>query len=312
MPSEAAIVFFLSHPHALNNPGFAKPQNNPCRAACAIYQYVLKFPASNPEDNIDISDAASIIDIMVELTRKQREMEQRTSEILRVARPILISEGFLALSMDRVASQMEYAKGTIYNHFPNKEEIVLALAAESMELRRKLFERAVRNGGEARTRMMGLGAACEFFTQHCTDDFALEQWVRNQGIWDKSTEQRQNLIRQCEGRCMELVSSIVRDALVENTLQLPDTLTAEELVFGFWAINYGSQILTHTSPSLPALGINNPANAIRIHCCTLLNGFNWRPHMDYATYTHEMANLLRQLVPMFWTIKNEPLATTNT
>ncbi|MCU0710905.1 MAG: TetR/AcrR family transcriptional regulator [Pirellula sp.] len=64
---------------------------------------------------------------MVELTRKQRELERRAAEILAVAKPILINEGFQALSMDRVAAQMEYAKGTIYNHFPNKEEIVLAL-----------------------------------------------------------------------------------------------------------------------------------------------------------------------------------------
>lgn len=248
---------------------------------------------------------------MVELTRKQREMEQRTLEILRVARPILISEGFQGLSMDRVAAQMEYAKGTIYNHFPNKEEIVLALAVESMELRRKLFDCADGLGEKSRLRMMGLGAACEFFTQHCTDDFVVEQWVRNQSVWDKSTEQRQNLIRQCEGRCMEIVSGIVRDGLQEKVLQLPSTLSAEELVFGFWAINYGSQILTHTSPSLPALGINNPANAIRIHCCTLLNGFHWMPIMDYATYSAEMTTLTDRLTPMFWTIKNELFTSRN-
>ena len=126
---------------------------------------------------------------MVELTRKQREMERRTSEILRVARPILITEGVQGLSMDRVASQMEYAKGTIYNHFPNKEEIVLALAVESMELRRNLFEQSAFVAGPARFRMMALGAACEFFTSHCTDDFLVEQCIRNHSIWDKSSVQ---------------------------------------------------------------------------------------------------------------------------
>jgi AcrR family transcriptional regulator len=241
---------------------------------------------------------------MVELTRKQREIEQRTREILRVARPMLISNGFQGLSMDRVASQMEYAKGTIYNHFPNKEDIVLALAVQSMELRRELFERASASVELPRLRMMSLGAACEFYTQHCTEEFALEQWIRNQGIWDKSTEQRQNLIRQCEGRCMEIVAAIVHAAIVNNDLQLPDTMSAEEFVFGFWAINYGSQILTYTSPSLPALGINSPANAIRIHCCTLLNGFHWQPLMDYVTYSQQMANLMERLTPIFWNIKN--------
>jgi AcrR family transcriptional regulator len=248
---------------------------------------------------------------MVELTRKQREIEKRTAEILRVARPILIAEGFQGLSMDRVAAQMEYAKGTIYNHFPNKEEIVLALAVESMELRRSLFELSSIIDGPARLRMMALGSACEFFTQHCTDDFVLEQWVRNQGIWDKSSEKSQNLIRECEGRCMAIVAGIVCDAIDSNELTLPDTLSPEELVFGFWAINYGSQILTFTSPSLPSLGINNPANAIRIHCCTLLNGFDWQPYMAQSRYFQEMDSLIERLQPRYWALKNEQKQRTN-
>ena len=265
---------------------------------------MFKNLGENADYSIDISDAASIIDIMAELTRKQREIEHRTSEILRVARPILISEGFQGLSMDRVASQMEYAKGTIYNHFPNKEEIVLALVAESMEIRRSLFEQSGIIQGPARLRMMALGIACEFYTQHCADDFAVEQWVRQQGIWDKSSEKRQNLIRQCEGQCMGIVAGIVRDSIIRQELVLPESLGAEELVFGFWAITYGSQVLSHTSPSLPSLGISNPANAIRIHCCTLLNGFQWNPIMDYARSIQESEALAEKLFPVFCSIKN--------
>ena len=242
---------------------------------------------------------------MVELTRKQREMERRTSEILRVARPILITEGVQGLSMDRVASQMEYAKGTIYNHFPNKEEIVLALAVESMELRRNLFEQSAFVAGPARFRMMALGAACEFFTKHCTDDFLVEQCIRNQSIWDKSSEQRQNLIRKCEGQCMGIVAGIVRDAVSRNELVIPQSLTPEELVFGFWAINYGRQILTNSSPSLPAIGINDPFNAIRVHCCTLLNGFGWQPTMMLTEYMKTMSQMSETLHPKFWSLKNQ-------
>jgi AcrR family transcriptional regulator len=265
---------------------------------------MFKNLGGNAPPTLDNSDAASIIDSMVELTRKQREIELRTSEILRVARPILIADGFRGLSMDRLAFQMEYAKGTIYNHFKNKEEIVLALVAESMEIRRSLFEQSGIIQGPARLRMMALGVACEFYTQHCTDDFAMEQWVRQQGIWDKSSEKRQNLIRQCEEQCMGIVAGIVRDAVLRQELVLPESLGAEELVFGFWAINYGSQVLSHTSPSLPSLGISNPASVIRIHCCTLLNGFQWNPVMDYARSNQESEALAEKLFPVFWTIKN--------
>lgn len=265
----------------------------------------MQFAAKKEFIALAIIDASSIIDGMVELTRKQRELESRSLEILRVARPILIAEGFQGLSMDRVASQMEYAKGTIYNHFPNKEEIVLALAVESMELRRRLFEQSASVSGTSRMRMMALGAACEFFTQHCTDDFLVEQCIRNQSIWDKSSEQRQILIRQCEGQCMGIVAGIVRDAVNWNELTIPESLTPEEFVFGFWAINYGSQILTYSSPSLSAIGINDPFNAIRVHCCTLLNGFNWQPTMMIAVYNESIANLKQMLHPKFWSLKNE-------
>jgi len=262
-------------------------------------------PARKEDKPLAFFDIAPIIDIMVKLTRKQKEMEFRTSEILRVSRQILIAEGFQGLSMDRVASQMEYAKGTMYNHFPNKEEIVLALAVESMTLRRNLFEQSAIVKGPARFRMMALGAACEFFTQHCTDDFLVEQCIRNQSIWDKSSEQRQNLIRQCEGECMGIVAAIVRDAVALKELVIPESLTPEELVFGFWAINYGSQILTYSSPSLPAIGINDPRNAIRVHCCTLLNGFAWQPVMMHAEYNDHMLKLNETLQSKFWSLKNQ-------
>ena len=213
--------------------------------------------------------------------------------------------------MDRVASQMEYAKGTIYNHFPNKEEIVLALAVQSMELRRSLFEMSASISVPSRQRMMALGSACEFFTQHCTEDFLVEQCIRNQNIWEKSSEQRQNLIRQCEGQCMGTVAGIVRDAIAQHELVIPKSLTPEEFVFGFWAINYGSQILTYSSPSLPAIGINDPFNAIRVHCCTLLNGFNWQPIMSIEEYGEAMKSINETLQPKFWSQKNNQNYATN-
>ncbi len=240
---------------------------------------------------------------MVELTRKQREIELRTAEILRVSKPILVQEGFHALSMDRVAAQMEYAKGTIYNHFPHKEEIVLALAVESINLRRKLFEHASTYSERPRLCMMALGTACEFYSQKCSDDFVIEQWVRNTNIWEKSSERRQNLVRECEGDCMKVVSSIVRRAINHGDLLIPNEMTPEEFVFGYWAISFGSQILTYSSPSLAAIGIHNPFRAIRTHCCTLMNGFQWQPIMELPEYMEHVESICSKLEPIYQSMK---------
>jgi AcrR family transcriptional regulator len=248
---------------------------------------------------------------MVELTRKQREIERRTGEILRVAKPILVREGFHALSMDRVAADMEYAKGTIYNHFPHKEEIVLALAVQSMELRRKLFEFSAAFAEHSRSRMMAIGVACEFYTHHCQEDFVIEQWMRNHSVWEKSSHQRQNLIRQCEAQCMAIVSGIVRDGVSESSLLVPAGMTNEEFVFGFWAITFGSQILTASSPSLPALGVHDPTRALRIHCATLLNGFEWRPMESLSEYLSKSDSLAGELMPRLHTLRDQHQQTQN-
>ncbi|MFN7877617.1 MAG: TetR/AcrR family transcriptional regulator [Pirellula sp.] len=236
---------------------------------------------------------------MVEITRKQRELERRAAEILSVAKPILIGEGFQALSMDRVAAQMEYAKGTIYNHFPNKEEIVLALAVQGMDLRRELFECASHVEGGTRRKLMAIGVACEYFTSSCHDNFFIEQLIRNHHIWDKSSDHRQQLIRQCEECCMHVVAGIVQQAIEAGDLSMPGELNPAEMVFGFWAISYGSQILTHSSPSLQAVGVFNPVQAIRVHFTTLLNGFNWKPSLDWETSNAWMNELTEQLAEKF-------------
>lgn len=229
------------------------------------------------------------------MTRKQREIQDREAQILRLARPILLREGYQALSMDRLAGMMEYAKGTLYNHFPNKEEIVLALAIESMELRFRLFQAASQGSDMSRERLVFVGAACEFYANELPEHFAIEEWIRNSSIWDKSSTRRQDLIKQCEQRCMSVVAGIVHDAVVRGDVSLRDGLSPEEMIFGFWSLIYGSQVLSATSPSLASVGIFDAPRAIRHHSLTLLNGFDWQLRDDWAGHTAKMDRFRSQL-----------------
>jgi AcrR family transcriptional regulator len=233
---------------------------------------------------------------MVVLSRKQREIQERERQILALARPILVEEGFQALSMDRLASKMEYAKGTLYNHFPNKEEIVAALAIESLELRRTMFETAATLHPSSRLRMLGIGSACDLYALECPQHFAVEQMLRNAVIWEKSSQQRQSLIKQCELRAMGVVAGVVRDAVAAGDLTIPQNMTAEEFVFGFWALTYGSHALIATSPSLPDIGVSNPVRSIRFHGWTLMNGYNWKPLMSFEETELSMQDMAQRIL----------------
>ena len=229
-------------------------------------------------------------------SRKQREILERERQILALARPIVIDEGYQSLSMDRLAAAMEYAKGTLYNHFPNKEEIVVALAIESLELRRKMFERAVLMHSRSRHRMVAIGAACDTYAMHFAQHFAIEQMLRNAVIWEKSSPKRQEIIRQCEYRSMGIVAGVVRDAVAVGDLELPPEMSAEEFVYGFWSLMYGSYALAATSPSLPDIGISDPVRSTRYHACTLMNGYNWQPPLSFEEADELMDSFAEKLI----------------
>lgn len=228
-------------------------------------------------------------DMTSETTGKQREILERERQILALARPILVAEGYQGLSMDRLAAHMKYAKGTLYNHFPNKEEIVAALAIESLELRRGMFERASLMSPRSRERMMAIGSACDTYATECGEHFAVEQMLRNAVIWEKSSPKRQELVRHCEFRAMAIVAGVVRDAVAVGDLQIPPGMSAEEFVFGFWSLTYGSYALVASSPSLPDIGVTNPVRSIRYHGWTLMNGYNWQPLLPFEE-AEEMMN----------------------
>jgi AcrR family transcriptional regulator len=218
---------------------------------------------------------------MGQISRKQQEIQQREAEILRVAKPIVLREGLAALSMDRLANQLDYAKGTLYNHFSSKEEIIATLAIEALQVRRQLFEKASLLVPGSRQRMIAIGCACMIYATRHQADFAMELLLRNAMVWEKSSLQVQQMLRHCESACMGIVAGIVRDGISAGDLQLPADMTAEEFVFGLWSLTFGAQALVASSPSLSELGVADPVRSLRYCSWSLLNGFGWRPVMSF-------------------------------
>lgn len=58
-----------------------------------------------------------------ELSRKERERLFKKQEILDAAIKLFAKKGFKATTLDEIAEESEFGKGTIYNYFSNKEEI---------------------------------------------------------------------------------------------------------------------------------------------------------------------------------------------
>ncbi len=233
------------------------------------------------------------------LSPKKLEIQKREQKILDAARPIVVREGYQALSMERIAEAVEYSRGTIYNHFSCKEEIIIALAQKGAAKRVDMFRIAASYQGISRFRMLAVCYAAERFVINYPDYFLFEQIFNLDSVREKAPHQRQQLIHTCEIQCMEVVTGVVRDAVAHGDLILPDDVTPERLVFGLWALTSGAYGLTFTSQSLPQIGIDDPYAIVRSHVCRLLDGYNWNPTSSTHCLNEEFAKIENSLSKLF-------------
>lgn len=65
--------------------------------------------------------------------RKSRERAERENRIVEAARIIAESEGWDAVTIRRLAKEIEYSQPVLYSHFENRDAIVAAVAVEGFK-----------------------------------------------------------------------------------------------------------------------------------------------------------------------------------
>jgi TetR/AcrR family transcriptional regulator, fatty acid metabolism regulator protein len=64
---------------------------------------------------------------------KEKQRQEREDLIIKAAEEVLLEKGYYDTSMDEIAARVGIAKGTIYKHFPGKEELVLGIFRRDMK-----------------------------------------------------------------------------------------------------------------------------------------------------------------------------------
>jgi len=74
------------------------------------------------------------------IQRREREREELREQILSAAMNILASEGYEAVTIRRLANEIEYTPGALYSYFKDKDEIVFALVVRAAQHLNKVFQ----------------------------------------------------------------------------------------------------------------------------------------------------------------------------
>jgi AcrR family transcriptional regulator len=235
---------------------------------------------------------------MSTLSRKQREIQQREQTILDLSRKMLLEQGYAGLTMDELAVASEYSKGVIYQHFKSKEDLVTALAVQSLEQRCSMFDQALTFVGRSRERMMAIGVAEELFVRLHPHHFHSEQIIKMASLRERASTERHNELVNNERQCFKKVLGIVQEGISKKDLVLPKGCEPAEVVLALWAINVGTYTLLHINREIfVENGITGPFLTVRRNCHAVLDGYDWKPLVAEWDYEATYRRILKDCFP---------------
>ena len=88
-----------------------------------------------------------------QMTLKERQRQERADLILQAAEDVLAEKGYHDTSIDEIAARVGIAKGTVYLHFPSKDDLVVALCEREMDAFLRSVQQAAQEKVSALTRL---------------------------------------------------------------------------------------------------------------------------------------------------------------
>ncbi|MGF1735846.1 TetR/AcrR family transcriptional regulator [Photobacterium satsumensis] len=226
---------------------------------------------------------------MDNLTRKERERQQRESLFLDIAYDILRNEGTKALTMERVAQIAEYSKGTVYGHFSCKEDIISALSVRTLMLQKAMMQMVLEGQCSTRERILGCALVYVLIQEKYP---RLHYCILSLNDPQISTK-LSNTMKELYGETEEQVKRLLVDTITEaqKNGDLPCEKPAESIAYAVRAMVFGMALIGHESLE----------SATRCHLSTLLDGFGWQPltcNADYQNFWQQTReSLLTVTIP---------------
>ena len=204
-------------------------------------------------------------------------MLEREELILSAAQTMLVQHGYNHLTMDRVADTVEYSKGTIYNHFSSKEDLICSLCCRCITNLIDVFERAYNFNGSTRERYSAIGIGYSLYHQLHPMDSQNIQIVKNHAVREKISEEKLVEMESLEQRATKIAQSIVQEAIDCGDLDKKHQDHISTIVFGLWSMHYGALLLDQSDIPLHKLGFSPVVKMLWHNTNIYLDGYQWQP-----------------------------------
>jgi AcrR family transcriptional regulator len=178
--------------------------------------------------------------------RRTRQREELRGQIVAAARQIVLTEGYRALTMRRIAEAVEYSPAAIYQYFESRDGIARALMSDGFAQLATDFE-PLRAIADPRERLEAVA--------HAYIRFGLEHGETYRLMFMEDPEITKSLLETSGGdddpgvRCyMALIEPVAR---LQQSGALARDLDVQAVADAFWSALHGFVALRLTCPKFP-------------------------------------------------------------
>jgi len=196
------------------------------------------------------------------LSRKEREYQARREEILKAAERVFAQNGFYNSTVAEIAKESEFAIGTLYQFFKNKEELYYTMMIEKFDL---LYSTLLTEVGKNKRCLEKLSCLVEVlfsFIEQNVDFFKIFTWELNVLNANMNNKLKDQLIAK-HFAYIKLISDVIKEGLRERVLKegnaddLSSALVGMMNVFSFnWIFNQQQDSLRSKAPIIVNLFLN--------------------------------------------------------
>ncbi|GAB3028667.1 TetR/AcrR family transcriptional regulator [Bowmanella dokdonensis] len=210
-------------------------------------------------------------------TKRQLAIADREQELLSLAERLMAEEGFSGLTMDKLVAACSYSKGTVYNHFSSKEDLLCALCIKCMETELTMFSQALTFEGNSREKLL---AVCYAYRLHAVLNPTLFYCVltaKTPAVSEKAKPERLQRQQELEQQLADICNHLFEHAMAAGDLQSPPAVPLSQLSFAAWAMAFGSNALLLAAGTTQLLKELQAENALLFNINLLLDGMGWQP-----------------------------------
>ncbi len=168
--------------------------------------------------------------------RRQREKEQRKTEIIDAAERLFFSRSYEEVTMDDIAREVELNKATIYLYFENKETLFATIVLRGIRILKEKYTECMEKQVPGIVKVALMGQAYYQFSQEYPDYLRLIHFYGSERFSKENPYTAE--IGKGYGTCRSILRDAIREGIDDGTIRadLDPFLTSMYLMISFMGI----------------------------------------------------------------------------